>query len=162
MHAQTRSLTCIPRHLQVCRTSGAAPNRSGSPWSICSSAGHRRRSSGRSAAQQNVPPWGNQLEWTQAQSEEEAAGGSQFSGRKCRLSGVVLLTHVVEAIGLSCLGAHEWDVCPLAVTVGVALDQVVRRLAIPDPVTQELANTASVDNTVAWEEGRKKQNRVEE
>lgn len=89
------------------------------------------------------------------QSEEEAAGGSPLSGRRCRLCGVVLLTHVVEAIGLSCLGAHEGDVRPLAVTVGVALDQVVGRLAIPDPVTQELADTASVDNTVAREGGKK-------
>lgn len=89
------------------------------------------------------------------QNEGESAGGSPLSGKMYRLSGVVLLTHVVEAIGLPCLGAHEGDVRPLAVTVGVTLDQVVGRLAIPDPVAQELANTASVDNTVAGEEGKK-------
>lgn len=69
------------------------------------------------------------------QCEEQAAGGSPLYGRKCLFSGVVLLTNVVEAIGFSCLGAHEGDVGPLAVTVGVALDQVIWRLAVPDPVT---------------------------
>lgn len=66
------------------------------------------------------------------------------------------LTHVVEAVGLPCLGADEGDVRPLAVAVGVALDQVVGRLAVPDPVAQELADAASVDHTVAGEEKEEK------
>lgn len=72
------------------------------------------------------------------------------------------LTHVVEAVGLPCLGAHEGDVRPLAVAVGVALDQVVGRLAVPDPVAQELADAASVDHTVAGEEKEKKKKNLVE
>lgn len=60
----------------------------------------------------------------------------------------VLLTHVVEAIGLSGLGAHERHVRPLAVAVRVAFDEVVRRLSVHDPVTQELAYATSVDDSV--------------
>lgn len=59
-----------------------------------------------------------------------------------------LLTHIVEAIGFSSFGAQEGHVCPFAVAVGVAFYQVVRRLPVPDPVTQVLTDTAGVDDSI--------------
>lgn len=47
----------------------------------------------------------------------------------------VVLTHVVEAVRFSCFGTHEGNIRPLAIAVGVTLNQVVGRLSIPDPVT---------------------------
>lgn len=61
----------------------------------------------------------------------------------------VLLTHIVVAVGLSGFGAHEGNIGPFAIAVGVTLDQVVRRFPIPDPVAQELANSSSVDHSIA-------------
>lgn len=61
----------------------------------------------------------------------------------------VLLTHIVEAVGLSGFGAHHGNISPFAVAVGVTLDQVVRRFPIPDPVAEELANSSSVDHSIA-------------
>lgn len=60
----------------------------------------------------------------------------------------VLLTHIVEAIGFSSFGTHERHICPFAVAVRVAFDQVVRRFSIPDPVTQELTDTAGMDDSI--------------
>lgn len=58
------------------------------------------------------------------------------------------LTDVVEAVGLPSFGTHERHVCPFAVTVGVALNQVVGRFSVSDPVAQELADTASMDHSI--------------
>lgn len=60
-----------------------------------------------------------------------------------------LLTHIVEAIRLSGFGAHQGNISPFAVAVGVTLDQIVRRFPVPDPVAQELANSSSVDHSIA-------------
>ena len=59
------------------------------------------------------------------------------------------LTDVVEAVRLPSFGTHERHVCPFAVTVGVTLNQVIRRFSISDPVTQELADTTSMDHSIA-------------
>lgn len=58
------------------------------------------------------------------------------------------LTDVVEAVRLPSFSTHERHICPLAVTVAVTLNQVIRRFFISDPVTQELANTTSVDHSI--------------
>lgn len=58
------------------------------------------------------------------------------------------LTDVVEAVRLPRFGTHERHVCPFAVTVGVTLNQVVRRFSVSDPVAQELADTTSVDHSI--------------
>lgn len=60
-----------------------------------------------------------------------------------------LLTHIVEAIGFSSFGAQVRHICPFAIAVGVAFNQVVRRLSISDPVTQELTDPASMDHAIA-------------
>lgn len=60
-----------------------------------------------------------------------------------------LLTHIVEAIGFSSFGAQERHIYPFAVAVGVAFNQVVRRLSISDPVTQELTDAAGMDHAIA-------------
>ncbi len=91
--------------------------------------------------------------WRHRQSEEETAK-SLVTVRKRRLcpmnawSPCVLLTHIVEAIGFSNFDTHERHIRPFAVAVGVAFNQVVRRFSIPDPVTQELTDTASMDDSI--------------
>lgn len=91
--------------------------------------------------------------WTDRQSEEETAK-SLVAVRKRRLCPMnvrlscVFLTHIVEAIGFPSFGAHERHICPFAIAVGVTFDQVVRRFSIPDPVTQELTDTASMDDSI--------------
>lgn len=58
------------------------------------------------------------------------------------------LTNIVEAVGLPSFGAQERHVYPLAVTVGVTFNQVIRRFSVSDPVTQELAYTAGMDHSI--------------
>lgn len=60
----------------------------------------------------------------------------------------VFLTHVVEAVGFSSFSTHEGHVRPFAVPVGVTFNQVIRRFSIPDPVTQELTDTTSMDDSI--------------
>lgn len=60
-----------------------------------------------------------------------------------------LLTHIVEAIGFSSFGTHERHICPFAIAVGVAFNQVIRRFSVPYPVTQELTDAASMDHSIA-------------
>lgn len=60
----------------------------------------------------------------------------------------VVLTHIVEAVRFPSFGAHEGHICPSAVAVGVAFNQVVRRFSVPDPVAQELTDTSSMDDSI--------------
>lgn len=60
-----------------------------------------------------------------------------------------VLTHIVVAVRFPSFGTHERNVRPFAVAVGVALNQVVRRLATSDPVTQKLTDPPGVDDSVS-------------
>lgn len=91
--------------------------------------------------------------WRHRQSEEDTAEGSSAVKKKrvcpmnVRLS-YIHLTHIVEAIGFASFGTHEWYICPFAVAVRVAFNQVIGRLSVPNPVTQELTDTASMDDSI--------------
>lgn len=61
---------------------------------------------------------------------------------------VTVLTHIVKAIRLSGLVTQEWHICPLAVAIGVTLNQVIRRLPVSYPVTQELSYTTGMNDSI--------------
>lgn len=61
---------------------------------------------------------------------------------------IITLTHIIKAVRLSSLGTQVRHGGPFPIPAWVTFDQIIRRLAAHDPVTEELPDSTRMNDAI--------------